>query len=62
MSRFSVVLVLILLSLPAAAQQGQKDFPVIVPSDGRYFLPGNPTSGGLFRPVETLGFLFTQRQ
>jgi hypothetical protein len=33
MSKFSVVLVLILLSLPAAAQQGQKDFPVIVPSD-----------------------------
>jgi hypothetical protein len=33
MLRFSTVFALLVIGLPAAAQQGQKDFPVIVPSD-----------------------------
>src|SRR5436305_4428404 len=33
MLRFSVILLLMLLGLPAAAQQGRNDYPAIVPRD-----------------------------
>jgi hypothetical protein len=40
MLRFALVFVLIVLGLPAAAQQGQRDFPAIVPRDWTVLPPG----------------------
>jgi hypothetical protein len=41
MLRFLVALVLILLALPAAAQQGRNGYPSIIPRDWTLFPPKN---------------------
>jgi hypothetical protein len=41
MMRFSVVLVLLLLALPAVAQQGRNDYPSIIPRDWTLLAPKN---------------------
>jgi hypothetical protein len=59
MLRFLLVVLLILIGLPAEAQQGRNDIQPLYRTIGHCFLRGL-TNGGLFRPVETLGFLFMQ--